>query len=135
MADILKYAAFVLALMLIITFGVLYYGDEKTQKTEQTIANKTFQNESPGEQYKIYFNFKGDESQIIDLIKGTAEFNLVYEGTSNFTAKILYTDGKLLADMVNMNGPVHQKLIIPVPETGAYLLEVRTTGEWSMSRK
>ena len=135
MANILKYAAFVLALMLIITFGVLYYSNDKTQNTALTTANKTVQNESVREQYKIYFNFKGDESQIIDLIKGTAELNLVYEGTSKFTARILNTDGTLLADLVDMNGPVNEKQIISVPKTGAYLLDVKTTGEWSMGRK
>ena len=135
MANILKYAAFVLALMLIITFGVLYYRIDKSQSTALTTANKTVQNESVREQYKIYFNFKGDESQIIDLIKGTAELNLVYEGTSKFTARILNTDGTLLADLVDMNGPVNEKQIISVPKTGAYLLDVKTTGEWSMGRK
>lgn len=135
MANILKYAAFVLALILIITFGVLYYSSDKTQNTAETTANKTVQNESVSEQYKIYFNFTGDESQIIDLIKGTVELNLIYEGTSKFTAKLLNTDGTLLAELVDRNGPVNEKQIISVPKTGAYLLDVKTTGEWSMGRK
>ena len=135
MANILKYAAFVLALILIITFGVLYYSSDKTQNTAETTANKTVQNESVSEQYKIYFNFTGDESQIIDLIKGTVELNLIYEGTSKFTAKLLNTDGTLLAELVDRNGPVNEKQIISVPKTGAYLLDVKTTGDWSMGRK
>jgi len=135
MANILKYAAFVLALMLVITLGVMYYSNDKTQSTALTTANKTVQNESVSEQYKIYFSFRGDESQIIDLIKGTVELNLIYEGTSKFTAKLLNTDGTLLADLVDMNGPVNEKQIISVPKTGAYLLDVKTTGDWSMGRK
>ena len=135
MANILKYAAFVLALILIITFGVLYYSNDKTQNTAETTANKTVQNESVSEQYKIYFNFTGDESQIIDLIKGNVELNLIYEGTSKFTAKLLNTDGTLLAELVDRNGPVNEKQIISVPKTGAYLLDVKTTGDWSMGRK
>ncbi len=135
MANILKYAAFVLALILIITFGVLYYSSDKTQNTAETTANKTVQNESVSEQYKIYFNFTGDESQIIDLIKGTVELNLIYEGTSKFTARLLNVDGTIFAELVDMNGPVNEKQIITVPKTGAYLLDVKTTGEWSMGRK
>lgn len=135
MVNILKYAAFIIILMLIITIGVLYFNDDKTQNTAHTTANKPVQNESVSEQYKIYFNFNGDESQMIDLIKGTAELNLVYEDTSKFTARILNIDGTLLASLVDMNGPVHLKHILSVPETGAYLLDVKTTGEWSMNRK
>lgn len=135
MSNILKYAAFILVMMLIITLGVMYYSNDKTEATERQSANKTVQNETISEQYKIYFNFKGDESQIIDLIKGTAEINLVYEGTSKFTARLLNTDGTLFTELVDMNGPVNDKQIISVPKTGAYLLEVRTTGEWSMNRK
>ena len=135
MANILKYAAFVLALMLVITLGVMYYSNDKIQSTALTTANKTVQNESVSEQYKIYFSFRGDESQIIDLIKGTVELNLIYEGTSKFTAKLLNTDGTLLADLVDMNGPVNEKQIISVPKTGAYLLDVKTTGDWAMGRK
>jgi len=135
MANILKYAAFILVMMLIITLGVMYYSNDKSQTTEQKSANKTVQNETNSEQYKIYFNFEGDESQIIDLIKGTAEINLVYKGTSKFTARLLNTDGTLFTELVDMNGPVNEKQIISVPKTGAYLLDVKTTGEWSMNRK
>jgi len=135
MANILKYAAFVLALILIITFGVLYYSSDKTQNTAENIADKTVQNESVSEQYKIYFNFTGDESQIIDLIKGTVELNLIYEGTSKFTARLLNVDGTIFAELVDMNGPVNEKHVISVPKTGAYLLDVKTTGDWSMGRK
>jgi heme/copper-type cytochrome/quinol oxidase subunit 2 len=135
MANILKYAAFILVMMVIITLGVMYYSNDKTQTTEHQSANKTVQIESISEQYKIYFNFNGDESQIIDLIKGTAEINLVYEGTSKFTARILNTDGTLFTELVDTDGPVNEKQIISVPKTGAYLLEVKTTGEWSMNRK
>ncbi len=135
MANILKYAAFILIMMLIITLGVMYYSNGKTQTTEHQSANKTVQIESISEQYKIYFNFNGDESQIIDLIKGTAEINLVYEGTSKFTARILNPDGTLFTELVDMDGPVNDKQIISVPKTGAYLLEVKTTGDWSMHRK
>ncbi|NOS86326.1 MAG: hypothetical protein HOP31_14400 [Ignavibacteria bacterium] len=135
MANILKYAAFILVMMLIITLGVMYYSNDKAPTTEHQSAKKTVQNESISEQYKIYFNFNGDESQIIDLIKGTAEINLVYEGTSKFTARILNTDGTLFTELVDTDGPVNEKQIISVPQTGAYLLEVKTTGEWSMNRK
>lgn len=135
MANILKYAAFILVLMLIITFGVLYFTDAETRAIELKSANKTIHVESISEQYKIYFNFNGDESQIIDLMEGMAEINLVYEGTSKFTARILNTDGTLFAELVDMDGPVNEKQIIPVPKTGAYLLDVKTTGEWSMNRK
>lgn len=135
MANILKYAAFILVMMLIITLGVMYYSNDKTASPEHQSAKKTAQNESTSEQYKIYFNFSGDASQIIDLIKGTAEINLVYKGTSGFTARLLNTDGTLFTELVDKNGPVNQKQIISVPKTGAYLLEVKTTGEWSMNRK
>ena len=83
----------------------------------------------------MYLSFDGNQTQIIDLIKGKAELSLVYSGNSNFTAKILNTDGTLLTFLANQNGPYNTKQEIDVPETGAYLLDVWNLGEWSLSRE
>lgn len=133
MKVIIKYTVLILIVFTIIILAVLYFGISDFGKKE---AGKTEnQSDKISEQYKIYFNFNGDRSQIMDLIKGEAAFNLVYTGNSKFTAKLLHLDGTLLTMLADVNGQYNKTQVIDVPETGAYLLDVRTIGEWSLSRK
>lgn len=135
MKIILKYAGICFSVIIIVTVVVLYFvNGESTMKQEQK-AQKQNQQDQTSDQYKMYFNFDGDKTQIIDLIKGNAEFNVVYSGNSKFTAKILNADGTLLATLADVDGSYNQRREIDVPETGPYLLDVTTSGEWSLARK
>lgn len=135
MKIIIKYAAFILIVFTVIVLAVLYFGVSDFGRKEAEKTGNQNPPEKISEQYKIYFNYDGDRSQIIDLIKGEADFNLVYSGKSNFTAKLLNLDGTLLSTLADVNGQYNKSQVVNIPETGAYLLEVKTIGEWSLSRR
>lgn len=135
MKVIIKYAVLVLIVFTIIILAVLYFGKNDFGKIEAGKTENQNQTEKISEQYKIHFNFDGDQSQIIDLIKGEVELKLVYSGYSKFTAKLLHLDGTLLTMLADINGPYNKIQTVYISETGAYLLDVKTSGEWSLSRK
>jgi hypothetical protein len=135
MTRLFKYFGSILALVIIVALmGVYVWNCDNGSKGKEKVQKQNPPEET-SKQYKMSFNFDGDKSQIIDLIKGKAEFNIVYSGTSTFTAKILNTDGSLLALLADVVGPYNQKRIVEVPETGTYLLDVKTSGEWSLFRQ
>ncbi len=134
MSVLIKYTVICISVITLIAFVVVFVGfSDKDIKVEK--AQKQNQPEKTSEQYKMYFNFDGDHNQTIDLIKGKAKLNMVYSGTSKFTAKLLNSDGTLLTMLADVTGPYNRKQEIDVPETGAYLLYVRTSGKWSLSRE
>ena len=135
MSSILKYSAAMLFAFVLIAIGVLYYNHIKEDGKLATDSIKSQSIKEPSEQYNISFSFNGDRSQIIDLIKGNAELKLVYSGTSEFTAKLLNVDGSLLVNLTDRYGPFSEKIIAVIPETGAYLLDVKTIGEWSLNKE
>ena len=135
MSVILKYTGFLVIVISVIALMAVFVGNSNLGvKNYKAVQNLNQQYET-SEQYRIYFAFDGDQSQIIDLIKGHAKFKMVYTGNSKFNAKLLRTDGTLLTLLANENGPYSRKQVIDVPETGAYLLDVKTSGEWSLSRE
>jgi hypothetical protein len=135
MSVIIKYVGFLFIMIAAISFAIVFVGNSNMGvKNYKAVQNLNGQDET-GEQNRIYFVFDGDQSQIIDLVKGRAKLNIIYRGDSKFEAKLLYTNGTLLALLANENGPYSRKQVIDVPETGAYLLDVKTTGEWSLSRE
>ena len=135
MSSILKYSAAMLFAFVLIAIGVLYYNHIKEDGKLATDSIKSQSIKESSEQYNISFSFNGDRSQIIDLIKGNAELKLVYSGTSEFTAKLLNVDGSLLVNLADRYGPFSEKIIAVIPETGAYLLDVKTIGEWSLNKE
>jgi hypothetical protein len=136
MSVIIKYASICFSLLIVVIIAIVFFvnredskfGIKQEQKAQQ-------QQDSLSGQYKMFFNFDGDKSQLIDLIKGKAEFNIAYSGNSKFTARVMSADGTFLATLANVYGPYNQRQVIDVPETGVYLLDVTTVGEWSLSRK
>ena len=131
----IKYLGFFIVVIAIIVLVVVFTWNGGKDMKIDTKAFRSTQTEETGGQYKMYFCFEGDKSQIIDLIKGKVELNLVYRGTSKFTAKLFNSDGTLFSTLADVIGPYKQKQVIDVPETGAYQLDVRTSGEWSLSRQ
>lgn len=87
------------------------------------------------DQYRMDERFSDDKNQIIDLIQGTATFNIQYFGSSHFKATVMYPDGRVVAVLADVDGEYKAKKIIEVPETTAYILDVKTTGEWSVWRE
>lgn len=88
------------------------------------------------DQYRMDETFENDKAQIIDLIEGRATFEINYKGNSTFTCRLLNNVGDLvdiLAD--NRPGPFKDTTTVTVPKTSSYILDVRTTGFWSVYRK
>jgi hypothetical protein len=129
MSSIIKYSVLIFSVFIIITLVVIYFGfGNKAIKEE-------IQKQVTTDQYRMSFNFEGDKSQLIDLVKGNVEIKLIYPGNSRFTAKLLHSDGTLLALLADGNGPYNREQVIDVPETEAYILDIKTSGNWSFSRK
>ena len=134
MASIVKYTGLMLLAVILIAVGVLYYSHTKETGKPGLTAKRSQSIEEVSEQYNISFSFNGDRSQLIDLIKGKVELNLIYPGSSKFTAKLIQADGTLISVLADQYGPYNEKQIVIIPETGAYLLDVKTKGEWSLNK-
>ena len=87
------------------------------------------------DQYRIAEMFSGNKAQIIDLIQGTATFEIEFEGDSTFTARLLNPDGTLVDLLADVKGNYRGTKTITAPKTGSYILDVKTTGRWSVYRK
>ncbi len=135
MSVIIKYTVICISVITLIAFIVVFVGFSDKDVRIDEKAQKQNPPEKINEQYKIYFTFDGNQDQTIDLIKGKAELNMVYSGKSKFTAKLLSPDGTLLTLLADINGPYNRLQEVDVPKTAAYLLDVRTSGEWSLSRE
>jgi len=87
------------------------------------------------DQYRMDETFSGNKNQIIDLIKGPATFVIAYYGTGHFKATIMYADGRVVDVLADVDGQYKAKKKIEIPETTAFILDVQTTGEWSVWRE
>jgi DNA/RNA endonuclease YhcR with UshA esterase domain len=87
------------------------------------------------DQYRIAEIFEGDKNQMHDLIKGTATFAIMHEGTGTFKVLLLKSDGTEVAVLADVTGDFKGKKQIEIPETTAYILDVRTKGKWSVYRE
>lgn len=91
--------------------------------------------ESKKDQYRIAEMYTDSKSQIIDLIEGPATFEIKYEGSGNFTAKLLNSNGEIAEILADVNGPYSGTKAVTVPRTGSYILDVKCKGSWSVYRK
>lgn len=87
------------------------------------------------DQYRIAEIFDGDRSQMHDLIKGPATFDIMHQGTGSYKISILRNDGTLLAVLAEGSGDFKGKKELEIPETTAYILDVKSTGKWSVYRE
>ncbi len=87
-------------------------------------------------QYKLEYKVASDnnKTQIISLIQGPALFKLSHEGLGAFKVELRNPEGsRLVTTIVDVTGKFEGIKEIKVPETGAYLLTVRSTGKWDVS--
>jgi len=128
----LKFFVFLTFLLFFVSGCARYKADkdkDKLKESQKVAAEKK-------DQYRMAEIFENDQTQIIDLIQGPATFDIKYDGNSTFTARLLNNTGDLidiLAD--NRQGPFKDTRTITVPKTGSYILDVKTTGSWSIYRK
>lgn len=135
MRNIIKYFGLLLILLLIIGAISVFVRGSDISKNNVTQSQEQKPSEANNDEYKMYFSFDGNKKQTIELNEGKADLNMVYNDDSEFAAKILKTDGTMLAMLIETNGPYNGIHIIDVPEKGIYILDVKTTGHWSLSRK
>ncbi|HWA07455.1 MAG TPA: hypothetical protein VG961_12960 [Ignavibacteria bacterium] len=87
------------------------------------------------DQYRIAEIFEGDKNQMHDLIKGPATFDIMHQGTGPFKITLLKNDGTLFAVLAEGTGDFKGKKELEIPETTAYILDVKSTGKWSVYRE
>lgn len=102
--------------------------DKPTTQTQQQEPEKK-------DQYRIAESYTGSREQIIDLIAGPATFEIEHEGNSTFNARLLNSDGSLVEVLADVNGNYRGTKTITVPKTSSYILDVKTSGRWSVNRK
>ena len=123
---------FLISLLVIVSLITACSRSSRKQQTTQT--QKQEEPESK-DQYRIAEMFTGSKAQIIDLIQGTADFKIEYEGDSTCVMRLLNPDGSLVDVLADVKGSYRGKKTINVPKTGSYILDVKTTGRWSVYRQ
>jgi hypothetical protein len=88
-----------------------------------------------GVQYRFAYTGKGDKTNIISLNKGASLFEFFHEGTGEFYADIKTSDGKLLKVLAQTKGNYEGKTEIEIPNTDAYVVTIRTSGNWGLDFK
>lgn len=106
---------------------------EKDKKNQQTQKKDTVQINK--DQYRIAENFTGNKNQIIDLMKGPANFVLTHQGEGKFEVRLMHPDGELIEVLADVTGNYTGKKKVEIPETRAYILDVKTDGIWSVYRE
>jgi hypothetical protein len=131
MSSHLKYLISLLVIVSLIT------ACSRSSRKQQQTATETQKKEEPEskDQYRIAENFTGSKAQIIDLIQGTADFKIEFEGDSTCVMRLLNPDGSLVDVLADVRGNYRGKKTINVPRTGSYILDVKTTGRWSVYRQ
>jgi|SRR4030095_289118 len=133
-----NYSKFALSLLVIIA---VITACSKQDKDKQNTQNQDQKNKQPDtvhinkDQYRIAEQFTGNKSQIIDLMKGPANFVLTHQGEGHFKATLMYADGTVIDVLADVTGNYTGKKKVEVPETRAYILNVETTGTWSAYRE
>lgn len=88
-----------------------------------------------GYQYKFAYTGRGDMSNIISLNKGSSLFEFYHVGKGDFYVDVRHSDGKLLKVLAQTNGSYQGRMEVQVPETDAYTINIKTTGEWGLDFK
>lgn len=126
-----------LVISVIFVFGLLGLGywllNENIKMLFDTEFKKT--EEGKGVQYRFAYIGKGDKTNIISLNKGASLFEFYHEGNGEFYADIKTSDGKLLKVLAQTKGNYEGKTEIEIPNTDAYVVTIRTTGNWGLDFK
>ena len=86
-------------------------------------------------QYRFAYNVNGDKTQIIHLNKGPSLFEMYHEGTGMYLVELFTPQDSLVEILADVNGKWEGYKNIEVPETGPYLLTVKTSGVWGLDYK
>lgn len=126
----------------IVLFSALLYsfltgcGSDKSKKDNQNTQNqKKDTTVINTDQYRIAEQFTGSKNQIIDLMRGPANFVIVHQGEGPFVARLMTADGEVLDVLADVTGNYTGKKKYEVTETKAYILDVKTEGVWSVYRE
>ena len=121
-------------LSLLVAALLVFACGKKSDKDKETTQTQKQEPERK-DQYRIAEMFTGNKAQIIDLIEGPAMFDIEHEGNSTFTCRLLNADGSLVEVLADVSGNYRGSKTITVPKTSSYILDVKTTGRWSVYRK
>lgn len=66
------------------------------------------------------------------LPSGLLRFTLHHEGSSNFSVKLLNSDGEFIELLVNDIGDFDGSTAVAIDEEGEYLLNVEADGDWKI---
>jgi len=126
---------FFITFVIILTFVALYVGYKVIKNyyepfRTQTDLEKEFADKQI--QYRLAYNdVKGNLTQTIALNKGPALFEIKHKGQGHYSFMLYTPQGQLIADIANGNGDLDFAKSFDIPETTAYLLEVKTDGVWT----
>jgi hypothetical protein len=122
--------------LVILTVILLACNSDKSDKDKKQNTTKQKDTVQIGkDQYRIAEQFTGSKNQIIDLIKGPANFVIVHQGQGTFTARLMTAEGDIIDVLADVTGDFNGKKKVEVPETRAYILDVKTEGVWSVYRE
>ena len=107
--------------------GKSFVDNYKVQPKDTADINK--------DQYRIAEIFEGDKNQMHDLIKGPATFDIMHQGTGPYKITLLKNDGTLFNVLAEGTGDYKGVKELEIPETTAYILDVKTSGKWSVYRE
>lgn len=125
MEKIKRYSLFFLSLIIVASCTV-----NKSERDKIKLSD----NEKK-DQYRIAEIYTDSKSQLVDLIEGDATFDIRYDGNSSFLARILNANGDIVDILAETNGQYKGVKTIKVPKTTSYILDVKTTGNWSVSKR
>jgi hypothetical protein len=126
-------------LSLAVSIALFFACSSDKDKSKQNVDNYKVQEKDTidirKDQYRIAENFTGSKNQIIDLIKGPATFDITHQGTGKFVCTLMLADGTVISLLTDVTGDYKGKKQVEVPETRAYILDVKTEGVWSVYRE
>ena len=115
-------------------FGLAYWLlNENIKMIFEPEAKKN--DDGKGIQYRFAYTGKGDKINIISLNKGTSLFEYFHEGEGDFYADIKTSDGILLKILAQTKGNYEGKTEIEIPNTDAYIVTIKTAGNWGLDFK
>lgn len=126
---------FFIAVIILFTFVILYvgfqiiksyYGPLKTGKDmDKELSDKQIQ-------YRLAYNdYPGNLTQTIALNRGPALFEVKHRGQHQYSFMLFTPQGQLISEIATGTGDLDTWKTVDIPETTAYLLEVKTDGVWT----
>jgi len=86
-------------------------------------------------QYRFAYTGTGNKTNIISLNKGNALFQCYHEGKGSFYAELTSSSGKLIKVLADTKDNYENTFEVEIPETDAYIVNIRTTGTWGLDFK